>query len=192
MANAETQQTTDQCKALTADGERCSRPAQDDGFCFQHDESDPTVSDSQAVEEEQADEDEQSEQAADADQEQESGEEPRSRDLGADMTAEEKTDPDEVDADVDTDHEEIEGVLAVRRTVQSSAGELIGREFDAVSEIAPTDDGWRAVVEVVERRAVPDTQDIIGRYEIELNENATVHGYRRLDRYRRGDTAAFE
>ncbi|MXV61445.1 gas vesicle protein [Natronorubrum sp. JWXQ-INN-674] len=178
MAEADTQQSTTQCKALTEDGERCSRPARDDDFCYQHDESDPTVSDSQAVEEEQ---------------EQEEQTESQSQELGsADMTAEEKTDPDEVDAEVETDHDEIAGVLAVRRRVQSTAGELIGREFDAVSEIAPTDDGWRAVVEVVERRAVPDTQDIIGRYEIELDDDATVHGYRRLDRYRRGDTAAFE
>ena len=184
MAEADTNDSTDRCAALTEDGERCSRPAGEDGFCFQHDESDPTVSDSQAVEEEQEEQD--------AEAESEEAEESRSRELGPDMTADEKTDPDEVDADVDTDHEEIEGILAVRRTVQSTAGELIGREFDAVSEIAPTDDGWRAVVEVVERRAVPDTQDIIGRYEIELDEGATVHGYRRLDRYRRGDTADFE
>ncbi|RQG98459.1 gas vesicle protein GvpO, halophile-type [Natrarchaeobius oligotrophus] len=180
MAEADTKQSADQCKALTEDGERCSRPAQDGDFCFQHDESDPTVSESQTADEgEQADE-------------QQADEQPRSRDLGVDMTAEEKTDPESVDADVDTEHEGIEGVLAIRRTVQSTATELIGREFDAVSEIVPTDDGWRAIVEVVERRAVPDTQDIIGRYEIELDEESTIHGYRRLDRYRRGDTAEFE
>ncbi|UHQ95029.1 gas vesicle protein GvpO, halophile-type [Haloterrigena alkaliphila] len=179
MAEADTKQSADQCQALTENDERCSRPARDDGFCYQHDESDPTVSDSQAVEDEQAQD--------------ESDAESQSRELGTvDMTDEEKTDPESVDADVDTDHDEIAGVLAVRRTVQSTAGELIGREFDAVSEITPTDDGWRAIVEVVERRAVPDTQDIVGRYEIELDENATVHGYRRLDRYRRGDTAQFE
>lgn len=182
MAQADSQ-STEQCKALTGSGERCSRPAQEDGFCYQHDESDQTVSDSQTAEAEEEEQEEQEQTEQDAE----------SQELGtADMTDEEKTDPESVDMDVETDHDEIEGVLAVRRTVQSSAGELIGREFDAVSEISPTDDGWRAVVEVVERRAVPDTQDIIGRYEIELNENATVHGYRRLDRYRRGDTAAFE
>ncbi|MEY7849828.1 gas vesicle protein GvpO, halophile-type [Natrarchaeobius sp. A-rgal3] len=181
MAEADTQGSTDQCKALTADGERCSRPATDDGFCYQHDESDPTVSDSQTV-----DEGEQEQQGSETEGDS------RSRELGADMTAEEKTDPDSIDAeDVDAD-EKIEGVLAVRRTVQSSAGDLIGREFDAVSEIVPTDDGWLATVEVVERRSVPDTQDIIGRYEVELDDGATVHGYRRLDRYRRGDTTAFE
>ncbi|OVE83239.1 gas vesicle protein GvpO, halophile-type [Natronolimnobius baerhuensis] len=183
MAEADSQRANDQCKAKTADGERCSRPAKEGGFCYQHDESDPTVSDSQTADTEQ---DEQ------ADQQDDSSDESRSRDLSTDMTAEEKTDPESVDADVETDTEEIQGVLAVRQTVQSTAGELIGREFDAVSEISPTDDGWRAVVEVVERRSVPDTQDIIGRYEIELDENATVHGYRRLDRYRRGDTGDFE
>ena len=181
--SAEAEQAQDQCRALTEDGERCSRPAQEDGFCYQHDEGDPTVSDSQAVEDEQ-------DEAAQDDERQSQA---QSQELGAvDMTGEEKTDPEDVDADVDTDHDEIAGVLAVRRTVQSTAGELIGREFDAVSEISPTDDGWRAVVEVVERRAVPDTQDIVGRYEIELDESATVHGYRRLDRYRRGDTTSFE
>lgn len=175
MAEADSQGATDQCKAKTADGERCSRPAKEGGFCYQHDESDPTVSDSQTADTEQEEQ---------ADQQDDSSEESRSHDLSTDMTAEEKTDPESVDADVDTDTDEIQGVLAVRQTVESTAGELIGREFDAVSEIAPTDDGWRAVVEVVERRSVPDTQDILGRYEIELDENATVHGYRRLDRYR--------
>lgn len=180
MAEADTQSQR-QCKARTEDGERCSRPAQEDGFCYQHDESDLTVSDSQAAEtQEQPDE-----QAESGDIEQ-----PRSRGTTT-MTAEEKTDPDAVDADVDA-ADEIAGILAVRETVQSTAGQLIGHEFDGVSEISPTDEGWRAVVEVVERRAVPDTQDIIGRYEIELDTDATVHGYRRVDRYRRGDTAQFE
>ncbi|WP_049924583.1 gas vesicle protein GvpO, halophile-type [Halopiger djelfimassiliensis] len=186
MADADTKQSTTQCKALTEDGERCSRPAQDDGFCYQHDESDPTVSDSQTAEREPEQEDQEPDSS-----EADAGEERRS--AAGDMTAEERTDPETVDTqDVDVDHAEIEGVLAVRRTVESTAGEVIGREFDGVSEIAPTDEGWRAVVEVVERRAVPDTQDIIGRYEIELDVNGTVHGYRRLDRYRRGDTVAFE
>ncbi|APX96429.1 gas vesicle protein GvpO, halophile-type [Natronorubrum daqingense] len=191
MAEADTEQSTDQCKALTADGERCSRPAREDGFCYQHNESDQTVSDSQSAQSEQ---DEQESDSADEQQsESETEEESRSHSLGSvEMSDEEKTDPDEVDVDVETEHDQIAGVLGVRQSVQSSAGELIGREFDAVSEIVPTDDGWRAVVEVIERRSVPDTQDIIGRYEIELTEDAVVHGYRRLDRYRRGDTAAFE
>ncbi|GAB7018804.1 gas vesicle protein GvpO, halophile-type [Halostagnicola bangensis] len=188
MAEAGTD-TTERCQALTDDGERCSRPAQDDGFCYQHDESDSTVSNSQTTEQqEQAQE--QDQESADSDSSQ-----------TASMAGEETTDPEDVDTSSledsdlemdDVDESKIEGVLAVRRTVQSTAGELIGYRFDGVSEITPTDEGWRAVAEVVERASVPDTQDVLGRYEIELDEDAVVLGYQRIDRYRRGDTGSFE
>ncbi|MDJ1433024.1 gas vesicle protein GvpO, halophile-type [Halostagnicola sp. A-GB9-2] len=188
MAEAGTD-TTERCQAVTDDGERCSRPAQDDGFCYQHDESDSTVSDSQTTEQqEQAQE--QDQESADSDSSQ-----------TASMAGEETTDPEDVDTSSledsdlemdDVDESKIEGVLAVRRTVQSTAGELIGYRFDGVSEITPTDEGWRAVAEVVERASVPDTQDVLGRYEIELDEDAVVLGYQRIDRYRRGDTGSFE
>ncbi|WIV67595.1 gas vesicle protein GvpO, halophile-type [Natrialbaceae archaeon AArc-T1-2] len=175
MADADTSDTEtgadDRCMALTADGERCSLPAQEDGFCHQHDESDPTVSDTETEQPQQEESEPADETSADA----------------------ETTDPDAVDAsDVDVDDDRIEAVLSIRQTVKSTAGQLIGREFDGVSEVTAVEDGWRAVVEVVERRAVPDTQDIVGRYEIDLDEDGVVEGYRRLDRYRRGDSLEFD
>ncbi|AGB38582.1 gas vesicle protein GvpO, halophile-type [Natronococcus occultus] len=183
MSDAETTDQ-EQCRARTGDDERCSRPAQEDGFCYQHDESDPTVSETQSADEQEQEQDEQ--QAEDADQDQDQDVQ------SAEMADEEATDPEDVDADdVDAD-DQIAGVLAIRKRVRETAGKLIGHEFDGVSEISPMDEGWRAVVEVVERSAVPDTQDIIGRYEIELDEDGVVQGYRRLGRYRRGDTKAFE
>lgn len=174
MAEADTASDADQCKALTAGGDQCSRTAGEDGFCHQHDESDPTVSESETESKESEDENDSQEQDV------------------------ELTEPEDVDIDpeeageVDEEDERIEGVLAIRQIVRSTASELIGRPFDGVTEISATQEGWRAVVEVVERRAVPDTQDVIGRYEIELGEDGVVEGYRRLDRYRRGDTTAFE
>ncbi|KDE59798.1 gas vesicle protein [Halostagnicola sp. A56] len=186
MAEADTD-SSERCHALTDDGERCSRPAQDDGFCYQHDESDSTVSDSQT------------ERQHEQEHDQQEGDTTGSQ--TAAMAGEETTDPEDVDtssledADIETgdvDESKIEGVLAVRRTVESTAGELIGYRFDGVSEITPTDEGWRAVAEVVERASVPDTQDVLGRYEIELDEDAVVLGYQRIDRYRRGDTGSFE
>lgn len=110
----------------------------------------------------------------------------------AEMTAEETVDPDEVDTSDTDEKEEIAGVLTVRKTVRSTAGQLVGHDFDGVSEISPMDEGWHAIVEVVERSSVPDTQDVIGRYKIELDSDGVVQGYRRLDRYRRGDTTMFE
>ncbi|MHC3438758.1 gas vesicle protein GvpO, halophile-type [Natrialbaceae archaeon A-gly3] len=178
MAEADTS-SQKQCKALTAEGERCSRPASEDGFCHQHDESDPTVSETESPQaESEAEGETQEEQSTEQQEEQV-----------------ETTDPGEVDveeADVEVDDDRLEGLLAVRQTVEMTATDLIGYKFNSVSEISATEDGWRGVVEVVERRAVPDTQDIIGRYEIELDEDGVIQGYRRLDRYRRGDTTAFQ
>ena len=164
MAEAESH-SSDQCKAITTSGNRCSRSAREDGFCHQHDESDQTVSETET--------EQQDGQSAQTDEESETNEMP---DL----------------EEVVDDDEQIEAILSVRRTVKASASDLIGRKFDGVSEITANDEGWRAVVEVIERRAIPDTQDILGRYEIMLDDEGSIEGYRRLDRYRRGDTAAFE
>ncbi|MFA9517162.1 gas vesicle protein [Halopenitus sp. H-Gu1] len=68
------------------------------------------------------------------------------------------------------------------------AEDLLEHGFEGIIKIeAAGDDGWRTVVEVVERRAVPDTQDIIGRYEIMLDTTGNVTGYELLERYQRGD-----
>ncbi len=81
----------------------------------------------------------QSEEQADEQAERGEVDEPRSRGTTP-MTAAEKTDPDAVEADADVDQEEIAGILAVRQTVRSTANDLIGHEFDGVSEITPTDE----------------------------------------------------
>ena len=166
-----TETTAEQCHAITSDGERCQREATEDGFCYMHDESDQTV-----------DSYDESSEADDAD----------SSDSNPDEANADAADGDDTDSDTAADDVasgELNGVLDVRRAVESLAPDVIGRELDAVIGVEAVDDAWRAVVEVVERPAVPDSQDIIGRYEIELSDGS-VTGFRRVDRYRRSDTTA--
>jgi uncharacterized protein YdbL (DUF1318 family) len=80
------------------------------------------------------------------------------------------------------------GIVEVRNRVRDAAGDLIGRALDGIVEIERSDGEWRALVEIIERRSVPDTQDIIGRYALDLDDEGRITGYRRLERYRRGDT----
>jgi hypothetical protein len=80
------------------------------------------------------------------------------------------------------------GIVEVRNRVRDSASDLIGRPLDGIVEIERNEDEWRALVEIIERSSVPDTQDIIGRYALDLDGNGEITGYRRLERYRRGDT----
>ena len=140
-----------QCKALTADGERCTRPAQSDGYCYQHGPDDETV-------------DEESEgDTTDEDEDQETR-----------MS----------DDDHNIDDTEIG---QIRNKVRSIAEDVVGYPLSGILAIDREDEGWRVAVEVIERSSVPDTQDILGRYEITLDEDREVTGYRRTHRYRRDD-----
>lgn len=75
----------------------------------------------------------------------------------------------------------------VREQVHETAEGVVGHPLDGITSINRDDDGWRVAVEVVERKGVPDTQDILGRYEMVLDEEFTVVSYERTHRYRRDD-----
>ena len=195
----------ERCIALTTDGDRCTRRATDGKFCYQHDESDPTVEDaadesggqsSDAAEDaratadggtaaessgEESGDDSESEASEESDSAEESTEE-------SDEEAEESTDETEESSGDDGAASGASDVLEVREAVIEVSSDLIGRPLDGVVEVGRTDDGWLAVVEVIERRSVPDTQDILGRYELSLEGPENVTGYRRTAKYRRSDT----
>ncbi len=138
-----------------------------------------------------------SEQASEERETDEDGEE--TDDTEADVSDDETSDDGETEAEEEaTGEEETEteeetsastGLLEVRRNVQRTAAPLIGHELDGVIEVTKVDDGWRAVVEMVERHSVPDTQDILGQYELDMDDSGTVVGYRRISRYRRNEGA---
>ncbi|MFC5972809.1 gas vesicle protein GvpO, halophile-type [Halomarina salina] len=174
MAEAE----SEQCRALTGAGERCTRQAQDDGFCHQHDDDDPTIDDEEH--------DDTTDEASDDEQQDSTGGGMSDTESGDDAT------------DGGTNGDGDVGLIDVRNTVRSNAGQLIGHPFDALIEVGRRRDedgdpeGWIAVVEVVERKSIPDTQDILGRYEIDLDESGQFEAYRRIQRLHRGDTGESE
>lgn len=153
--------SSDRCRALTSADERCSRPAEANGFCHQHDESDPTVDEASTNDGPDAN----SPVETEADE-----------GTKTDGPNEDRSPTDESD------------LLEVRESVQAIGSDLIGRELTGIVGMSKADGGWSVTVEVVERSAVPDTQDILGQYEIDLDSDHAVSGYHRIDRYRRGDT----
>jgi ADP-ribose pyrophosphatase YjhB (NUDIX family) len=64
--------------------------------------------------------------------------------------------------------------------------EITGLEAESVTSLERAEDGsWLVTVELLELSRVPDTDDVIGSYEVELDENGELLGYRRLRRYAR-------
>ncbi len=68
-----------------------------------------------------------------------------------------------------------------------AAGFMLNKEIDGIISMNKCQDGWIAEVEVVERKSVPDTQDILGRYEMKFDEGGELQGYKRLMIHRRSD-----
>ncbi|WP_458204648.1 gas vesicle protein GvpO, halophile-type [Haladaptatus sp. NG-SE-30] len=155
----------DQCRALTESGNRCSRPAQDDGFCYQHDSDDETIDETGETEEDDVSQETQTE---------------------SEETESEETESKETESETEATADGFD-VMDVRETIEDVASDLVGHPLDGIIEITEDDDGWEVVVEMVERSAIPDTQDILGQYAVALNGSGDVTGYRLRERYRRGD-----
>jgi hypothetical protein len=68
--------------------------------------------------------------------------------------------------------------------------EITGAETVRITSVAPSEDGgWIVEVETVEDRRIPSSADILALYEMELDYNGELLGYRRIRRYMRGQTA---
>ncbi|MFF4583524.1 gas vesicle protein [Streptomyces sp. NPDC001389] len=78
------------------------------------------------------------------------------------------------------------GAAAVLRAAAEQLAELLGRPPESVSSVKPTEDGWEAVVEVVELERIPDTTSIMGSYTVALDEEGELISYERTRRYSRG------
>lgn len=65
--------------------------------------------------------------------------------------------------------------------------DVVNLELSSVTAVTQTDEGWTVVVEVVERKAIPDTLDLLGVYEVRLNHDGILTGYERTRMRRRVD-----
>lgn len=63
---------------------------------------------------------------------------------------------------------------------------LAGRDVESITGIERGDDGWTVHVEVVESRRIPDSADLLGMYEVQVDDQGELVGYHRIRRYGRG------
>lgn len=89
-------------------------------------------------------------------------------------------------ADGDTDAGGI-GLAEARSVAVEQAESVFDSSVDNVIKVTSDGDDWVVAIEVVERDAVPDTQDILARYELTIGAGGELTGYGLVDRYKRGD-----
>ncbi|MEU0108571.1 MULTISPECIES: gas vesicle protein [unclassified Streptomyces] len=80
--------------------------------------------------------------------------------------------------------------MEVLRQARGQLAELTGMEAESVSSFEQTDEGWSLEVEVLELERVPDTMSLMASYQVELDPQGQLTGYRRVRRYERGRSDA--
>jgi gas vesicle protein GvpO len=76
----------------------------------------------------------------------------------------------------------IELSQAALATVQ----ELTGYQPEAVTALEWDGEVWQVTVDVLELARIPNTTDLLGSYAVQLDEQGTLRGYRRIRRFQRG------
>ena len=76
----------------------------------------------------------------------------------------------------------------IQKNLLSAAKELLKKEPESISAIEKSEKGWKAQIEVLERKAVPDKFDMLKVFEFALDADGKVLGFKLIKRMLRGDT----
>ena len=79
--------------------------------------------------------------------------------------------------------------MEASKIAQEVIGKLTELEFDGVRGLSKDDGKWLVTVELIERKSIPDAQDLMGGYEVTMDgEEGNVLGFERKTLRKRGDT----
>ncbi|MGC1214394.1 MAG: gas vesicle protein, partial [Micromonospora sp.] len=86
------------------------------------------------------------------------------------------------------EEEYVEGVSAAEAAREGlrQIAALTGKDPLGTTSLESIEEGWLVGVEVVEDHRIPASTDLLGLYEVELDVEGGLLGYRRLRRYQRG------
>jgi hypothetical protein len=82
----------------------------------------------------------------------------------------------------------LSGAEVVQR-VRRELPQLLGHPVEAVLGFEPNDSkGWSVTVQIVELSRIPHSTDVLGSYEVMVDKDGEVQGYKRKRRYYRNQT----
>ena len=60
---------------------------------------------------------------------------------------------------------------------------LTGLKADTVSSVQKQGDHWEVTVDMIELHVTPNTRDVLAIYDVQIDPEGTILGYRRMGRY---------
>jgi hypothetical protein len=81
--------------------------------------------------------------------------------------------------------------MNANQVVEKARKEFIGlgkKPADGITGLSKTKEGWSILLEALERKAIPDTMDVLGLYEIRMDDDGHLLGLDRKKLRKRGET----
>jgi Gas vesicle synthesis protein GvpO len=78
--------------------------------------------------------------------------------------------------------------LDLARAARLAIQELTGYRSEAATALEWDGDSWCVTVAALELERVPNTTDVLGEYQVRLDGQGTLRGYKRVRRYTRGES----
>ena len=78
-------------------------------------------------------------------------------------------------------------VLEIQRKALPEIKEMLRKEPESISSIEKNENGWTLHCEVLEKKAIPETYDLLKVYEFILDHDAKINSFKVLRKIRRGD-----
>ncbi len=81
--------------------------------------------------------------------------------------------------------------MNANQVVEKARKEFIGlgkKPADGITGLSKTKEGWTILLEALERKAIPDTMDVLGLYELRMDDEGHLLGLDRKKLRKRGET----
>lgn len=78
-------------------------------------------------------------------------------------------------------------IIEIQKKILPKIRELLQVEPEIISSIEKTEKGLIVQCEVLEKKSVPETFDLLKVFEFEIDSNGRILGYKQIKKIRRGD-----
>lgn len=75
----------------------------------------------------------------------------------------------------------------IQEKVVPQIRKLLNKEPECISSLEKNAEGWRVLCDVLDKKSIPETYDILKVYEFMLDKEAKVTSFKQLRKIRRGD-----
>lgn len=78
-------------------------------------------------------------------------------------------------------------LLEVQNKVTPQIMELLGKKPESISSIERNSEGWSITCDVLEKKSIPETYDLLKVFEFMVDKEGRVVRFKQLRKIRRGD-----